>query len=79
MTAEPHAHGNTPAAWTAVAIMLVGSLVAAVGFVIPNLPVIIVGAVVILLGLLVGKLMQMMGMGAPPASQPTTESAAESS
>ena len=57
------AHGNTPAAWTAVTIMFVGCLVSA--FAIPlALPwLFFVGIGVVALGAVVGKVMQMMGMG----------------
>jgi len=56
-------HGNTPAAWTAVTIMFVGCLVAA--FAIPlALPwLFLVGLGIVALGAVVGKVMQMMGMG----------------
>ena len=56
-------HGNTPAAWTAVTIMFVGCLIA--GLAIPlALPwLFFVGVGVVVLGGVVGKVMQMMGMG----------------
>jgi hypothetical protein len=57
------AHGNTPAAWTAVSIMFVGFLVS--GFALPlDMPwLFVVGLVVVAVGAVVGKVMQMMGMG----------------
>lgn len=56
-------HGNTPAAWTAVAIMFLGFLVS--GIAVPaELPwLFFVGLAVVVLGAVVGKVMQMMGMG----------------
>jgi hypothetical protein len=56
-------HGNTPAAWTAVTIMFVGFLVS--GIAVPlELPwLFFVGLAVVVLGAVVGKVMQMMGMG----------------
>ena len=56
-------HGNTPAAWSAVGIMFVGFLVS--GFALPlELPwLFFVGLGVVALGAVVGKVMQMMGMG----------------
>jgi hypothetical protein len=56
-------HGNTPAAWTAVGIMFVGFLVS--GIALPmELPwLFFVGLAVVVLGAVVGKVMQMMGMG----------------
>jgi hypothetical protein len=56
-------HGNTPAAWTAVGIMFVGFLLS--GIALPmELPwLFFVGLAVVVLGAVVGKVMQMMGMG----------------
>ena len=56
-------HGNTPAAWTAVTIMFVGFLLS--GLALPlELPwLFFVGLGVVALGAVVGKVMQMMGMG----------------
>jgi hypothetical protein len=56
-------HGNTPAAWTAVSIMFVGFLIA--GLALPfSLPwLFFVGLAVVVIGAVVGKAMQMMGMG----------------
>lgn len=56
-------HGNTPAAWTAVTVMFVGFLIA--GFALPlELPwLFFVGVGVVVIGAVVGKVMQMMGMG----------------
>jgi len=56
-------HGNSPAAWTAVTIIIVGSLITAVGFVIPSPAVAIIGVVVMIAGVVVGKMMQMAGLG----------------
>ena len=57
------AHGNTPAAWTAVSIMFVGFLVS--GFALPlDMPwLFLLGLVVVAVGAVVGNVMQMMGMG----------------
>jgi hypothetical protein len=56
-------HGNTPAAWTAVTIMFVGFLLS--GLALPlELPwLFFVGLGVVVLGAVVGKVMQMMGLG----------------
>jgi hypothetical protein len=56
-------HGNTPAAWTAVGIMFVGFLISglALPFEMPWL--FFVGLVVVAVGAVVGKVMQMMGLG----------------
>ncbi len=61
-------HGNTPAAWTGVTIILLGFVVGGIGMVIDNWPMFWVGVALVPLGGIVGKVMQMMGMGAEPAS-----------
>jgi hypothetical protein len=64
-------HGNTPAGWTAVIIMVVGFVVGAIAVIQLNWPLFWIGGVgVVVLGAIVGKVMQMMGMGQPlPAEQ----------
>jgi hypothetical protein len=56
-------HGNTVAAWTMVAIMIIGSIVSAVGMWIASPAVFWAGAVVIVIGGIVGKVLQVMGHG----------------
>jgi hypothetical protein len=57
-------HGNSVAAWTAVTIMLVGFLLAVFAWVKHNDLVLYgAGAGVIVVGLIVGKVLQMMGLG----------------
>jgi hypothetical protein len=59
-------HGNTPAAWTAVTIMLIGFVIGAIAVIMLNWPLFWIGGVaVVVLGAIVGKVMQMMGMGQP--------------
>ena len=60
---DPH-HGNNVAAWTAVAIMLVGSIVAALGVGMGSTVVFVVGMVVVVGGAVTGKILAGMGMGA---------------
>jgi hypothetical protein len=60
--AESH-HGNTPAAWTAVSVALVGFLVGGVGLVVDNYVVFWTGVGILVLAGVVGKVMQAMGMG----------------
>lgn len=69
--ATRHEHGHTPAAWTAVLIILAGIFIGAFAVAVLNWPLFWIGGVgVIVLGLIVGKVMQMMGMGQPlPAEQ----------
>ena len=61
-------HGNTPAAWTAVTIILIGFVVGGVGLVIGNWVVFWIGVILCPLGLVVGKVMQRMGLGAEAAT-----------
>jgi hypothetical protein len=68
MTAHHDNHGSTPAAWTAVTIIMVAFLVGGIGVVIAQPPVFWVGVGLVAVGLIVGKIMQMMGMGADQAS-----------
>jgi ABC-type iron transport system FetAB permease component len=62
-------HGQTPAAWTAVIIMIVASLICAVAAVFGNVAWFIGGLVVALIGLIVGKAMAMAGLGKQPVDQ----------
>ena len=56
-------HGHTPAAWTSVAIMFVGFLISGLALPWALEWLFFVGLVVVALGAVVGKVMQMMGMG----------------
>jgi hypothetical protein len=60
---EPTGHGNSPAAWTTVFVMLVGALIMSIAFVIANTPIFIAGGVVMLLGLVIGFVMRKAGYG----------------
>lgn len=65
---EEHAefHGNTPAAWTAVVIVLVAFTLGAIAMVIgPNWPLFWVSVGVAVVGALVGKILQVLGFGKP--------------
>lgn len=64
-TAHHDNHGQTPAAWTAVAIMMVGFLIGCVAVVFLNWVLLGIGFAVVAVGAVVGKVMQMMGMGKP--------------
>ncbi len=67
-------HGSTPAAWTAVLIIAAGIFIGAFAVAVLNWPLFWIGGVgVILLGLIVGKVMQMMGFGKPPEEEPSAE------
>ena len=64
-------HGNTPAAWTAVLIILVGFTVGGIGLVVGSWPTFWVGVAIGVMGPVAGKVMQRMGLGADvaPASR----------
>ncbi len=68
MSAEHNDHGSTPAAWTAVTIIMIAFLVGGIGVLIAESWVFWAGVVLAIVGVAVGKVMQMMGMGAPAAS-----------
>ena len=60
---EPTGHGNSPAAWTCVIIMLIGAHIASFAFVIANTPIFVAGGIVMLAGLLAGWIMRKAGYG----------------
>jgi len=59
-------HGNTPAAWTGVLVILVGFVVGGIGLMIGSWPVFWVGVAIAVVGPVVGKVMQKMGLGGEP-------------
>jgi hypothetical protein len=61
-------HGNTPAAWTAVTIVLIGFVVGGLGLVVDSMPMFWVGVALGPIGIIVGVVMSKMGMGAEPAN-----------
>jgi hypothetical protein len=61
-------HGSTPAAWTAVVIIIIAFTVGTIGVVIANWTVFWIGAALVVVGGVVGKIMQKMGLGAQPES-----------
>ncbi|HET8957647.1 MAG TPA: DUF6704 family protein, partial [Microcella sp.] len=56
-------HGHSPAAWTAVVIMLVGFTVGTIAFFFELAPVVWASAVVVLAGWITGGVMAKMGYG----------------
>ena len=56
-------HGHTAAGWTAMAIMFVGFLLSGLALPFSLIWLFFLGLVVVALGAVVGKVMQMMGMG----------------
>jgi len=61
-------HGNTPAAWTGVTLMLIGFVVGGIGLMVSSMLLFWVGVALQPIGLVAGKVMAMMGMGAEPVN-----------
>ena len=59
-------HGQTPAAWTAVIIIMVASVVATLAVMLGNWPLFWVGIGLVVVGAVVGKVMAMAGLGKQP-------------
>jgi hypothetical protein len=57
-------HGNTPAAWTGVTIMLIGWVVGAIGLMIGDMLLFWIGVALQPVGLVAGAVMSKLGMGA---------------
>lgn len=68
MSADHDDHGSTPAAWTAVTIIMIAFFVGGIGVLISQPWVFWAGVVLAVVGVAVGKVMQMMGMGATSAA-----------
>lgn len=62
-------HGQSTAAWTAVAVILAGSIIMSLAVVFPSVFWFVVGAVVVVVGAFVGKVLSMMGYGAKAATE----------
>jgi hypothetical protein len=58
-------HGSSPAAWTAVVIMLVGVAIGTAALFFNVLPLVYLGAVLIPIGLIVGAILKKLGFGVP--------------
>jgi hypothetical protein len=68
----PANHGRTPAAWTTILLVTLGALICALGLVFGSAPIAIAGAGVVVAGLVVGKVMQAMGLGQRRGSATTS-------
>jgi len=62
-------HGNTVAAWTAVSIMMLGTLVAGVAVWFASFTAFWIGVGIVVLGAIAGKVLQVMGYGKPREPQ----------
>lgn len=58
-----HQDGQSTAAWTAVGILLVASLLISVAVVVKSWPLAIVGLVLVVVGAAAGKILAMAGFG----------------
>ncbi|WP_460661433.1 HGxxPAAW family protein [Kribbella swartbergensis] len=59
-------HGNSPAAWTAVTIVLIAFTLGAIAMVLgPNWLLFWISVAIALVGALAGKVMQLLGFGVP--------------
>ena len=56
-------HGNTPAAWTGVLIVLAGFVIGGVGLVIDSMTVFWIGVACAPIGAIVGMVLGKMGLG----------------
>jgi hypothetical protein len=62
-------HGNTPAAWTGVMVILVGFFVGGLGLVLGEWWMFWIGVVLVVLGPIAGKVLQLLGLGSEPQHQ----------
>jgi hypothetical protein len=62
-TAHHESHGNTPAAWTAVAIITLAFVLGTVAIIVNNWPMFWISVGLVAVGAIVGKVMAMMGLG----------------
>ncbi len=78
-----NSHGHTPAAWTTVSIVFLAFVVGAIAVAAQNWPLFWIGGVgLLVVGGIVGKVMQMMGMGQgenPAHTQAATNETAQES
>lgn len=56
-------HGNTIASWAMVGILTLGAIVAAVGFDMASTPIFVVGAAIMLIGVVAGVVLRAAGYG----------------
>lgn len=68
MSSKRSHHGNTPAAWTAVIIAIIAFVVGGFGTIVGNLWIVGLGFLLLGAAAVVGKMMQMAGLGQYPNS-----------
>ena len=57
-------HGNTPAAWTAVVVLIAAFVVGGIGLMVGSMTVFWIGVALAPIGIIVGAIMSKMGYGA---------------
>jgi purine-cytosine permease-like protein len=62
---EHDRHGQTPAAWTAVTLVIIAFVVGTLGVVLGQYVMVWIGVGLVILGGIVGKVMSMAGLGMP--------------
>lgn len=67
--APPHNEGNTVAAWTLTAMVVLGVIVAAVGLAMSSAVMMIIGGAVVALGLVAGLGLSLAGLGQKKTSK----------
>lgn len=67
-------HGHSVAAWTAVGVLLVGTAVMSWAVVATSVPLFVVGAVICVIGVVLGKVLGMAGYGAKDVPPVTSDS-----
>lgn len=65
---EHESHGHSVAAWTAVGVICLGSLIMSLAVVFPSVVWFVVGAIVVIAGAVAGKVLAMAGYGAKAAT-----------
>lgn len=66
---EHESHGHSVAAWTGVAIILAATIIMALAVVFPDTTWFVVGAVLVVVGVVVGRVLAMMGYGAKASTR----------
>lgn len=61
----PTNHGRTLAGWVTNGLIVLGTLIAAIGLMIPHIPVAWVGAGIVVVALAVGATLRALGFGQP--------------
>jgi uncharacterized membrane protein len=63
VAAQHEAHGQSLASWTAVVTIMFGALIMAIAVIVTTVWLFVVGAVIVVLGAVAGKVLSAMGFG----------------